>query len=139
MLNPATVARREEVKKLFKNPFAVGDIIHHSWGYDQTQCDYYQVVAITDKSVALRKIAGKTVPGSEGSMCCSLLPEKDHFLEGRVHQCIAEGYDESNVKPTWKVVKAHFEHSGELRYFIPTRHGWAEKWDGKPNYESWYA
>lgn len=38
---------------------AVGDILVSSWGYDQTNIDFYQVVGVTAKSVKIRAI-GKT-------------------------------------------------------------------------------
>lgn len=34
----------------------VGDIFHHSWGYDQTNSDFYQVVKRTPKGVHLRRL-----------------------------------------------------------------------------------
>ncbi len=72
---------KQEARKRFQNPYKVGDIVHHSWGYDQTNCDFYQVVEVKPASVVLRKIGAKTVPGSEGFMCESLMPEKGAFLE----------------------------------------------------------
>lgn len=33
----------------------VGDILYSSWGYDQTNIDFYEVVRRTEKSVWLRK------------------------------------------------------------------------------------
>ncbi len=35
-----------EARSRFINPYKVGDILHHSWGYDQTNCDFYQVESI---------------------------------------------------------------------------------------------
>lgn len=34
----------------------VGDIIHHSWGWEQTQCDYYQVLAVTPHGATVQAI-----------------------------------------------------------------------------------
>jgi hypothetical protein len=43
------------------------DIYYDSWGYEQTNIDFYQVVGVTEKSVVIRRIAGKAVEGkSEG-------------------------------------------------------------------------
>lgn len=40
-------------------PVKVGDIFTYSWGYDQTNVDYYEVVGVTPsgKSVRVRQIA----------------------------------------------------------------------------------
>lgn len=62
----------------------VGTILHNSWGYDQTNCDYYQVVAKSGKTVQLREIAGEQVEGSEGFMSCRLRPVKDRFINDKV-------------------------------------------------------
>lgn len=37
----------------------VGDILTASWGYDQTNVDFYEVVAVTKASVKIREIRGK--------------------------------------------------------------------------------
>ena len=37
----------------------VGDIFYSSWGYDQTNVDFYQVVKTTPKTIALKKIDKK--------------------------------------------------------------------------------
>jgi hypothetical protein len=63
-----TLERKQKAKELFQMPYKVGDILHHSWGYDQTNCDFYQVVEAKKASVILKKIGAKTVPGSEGFM-----------------------------------------------------------------------
>ena len=71
---------KKQAKVKFQNPYKVGDILHHSWGYDQTNCDFYQVVEVKKASVVLKPIAAETVPGLEGFMCESLMPRKDVFL-----------------------------------------------------------
>jgi hypothetical protein len=48
---------------------SVGDIFVDSWGYEQTQVDFYQVVAKPSaKTIVVREIACETVEGSEGPM-----------------------------------------------------------------------
>lgn len=46
-------------------PIAVGDIFASSWGYDQTNVDFYEVVGVTPsgKSVRLVPIASEVVSG----------------------------------------------------------------------------
>ena len=39
------------------NPVKSGDIFYSSWGYEQTNIDFYEVVKVTDKSVFFRDLA----------------------------------------------------------------------------------
>jgi hypothetical protein len=100
----------------------VGDIFHWSWGYDQTNCDYYQVVEKRGKQIILREICGQMVPGSEGFMSCSMVAVPDSFKEkGETLIKLAQAF-----KP------------GD-RPYISMEFGWCGLWDGKPDYCSWYA
>ena len=132
--------RKMKARAQFQNPYKVGDILHHSWGYDQTNCDFYQVVEVKKASVVLRKIGAKTVPGSEDFMSESLMPEKDAFIiEG--FQALAKhdkGITPDNPTIT-KRVSFYVRDDDTLRYFIPTPYGWCDLWEGKPEYSSWYA
>lgn len=131
---------KQEARKRFQNPYKVGDILHHSWGYDQTNCDFYQVVAIKPASVILRKIGTKTVPGSEGFMSESLVPVKDAFIEKGVQALTKEDRAITPENPTiTKKVSFYVNPDGSLKYFISTPYGWCDLWDGKPEYSSWYA
>ena len=128
-----------EAKKKFQNPYKVGDILHHSWGYDQTNCDFYQVVVVKPASVDLRKIGTKTVPGSEGFMSESLLPSKDKFIDGS-QALTKDNRQFSPETPTMvKKVSFYVKDDGSLRYYISVPYGWCDLWDGKPEYSSWYA
>lgn len=57
----------------------VGSILHYSWGYEQTNCEYFEVVEKRGLAVVIRPIASATVPGSEGFMCESLCPSPGQF------------------------------------------------------------
>ena len=46
----------------------VGTILHHGWGYEQTQCDYFEVTEKRGHMVTVRKIGAETVSGSEAFM-----------------------------------------------------------------------
>ena len=131
---------RQQAKSQFENPYKVGDILHHSWGYDQTNCDFYQVVEVKNASVVLRKIAHETVPGSEGFMSESVLPVKDAFIE-KGTQALTK--DDRHITPENPTIKKrvcfYVEESGALRYYISVPYGWCSLWDGKPCYSSWYA
>ena len=64
------------------NPLAVGDILHESWGYDQTNCNYYQVLELVGKrSVKIREIAARSIEGSGGFMSERVSPVPGAFLD----------------------------------------------------------
>lgn len=94
----------------------VGDILSNSWGYDQTNIDWYVVVAVpSNKTVKIREICGTTT--ETGFMCGHTIP----------------------VQP----VEFAKESPVMLRRATGTRanmkYGSASLWDGKPERCSWYA
>lgn len=62
----------------------VGDLFVSSWGYEQTNVDFYQVIAVKGKTFTIREIASKTVEGSTypHGMADERMPVRDAFLEG---------------------------------------------------------
>ena len=101
--------------------FKVGDILVSSWGYDQTNVQWYQVVGVTPKSVKIREIKGRVQ--ETGFMSGESVPIPDAFTNN-----------------LW---------FGEQKTARVNSHGWvnitsdgyitAQKWDGNPEYVSWYA
>lgn len=101
--------------------FKVGDILVSSWGYDQTNVQWYQVVGVTPKSVKIREIQGKVQ--ETGFMSGESVPIPDAFIDN-----------------LW---------FGEQKIARVNPHGWvnitsdgyltAQKWDGYPERVSWYA
>jgi hypothetical protein len=83
----ATIKEREEDKETEKkrkeeakadHPFKVGDILYQSWGYDQTNIDFYQITAVLNKSVRIRGIK-QTRVREAGFMAEYVKPIKDFF------------------------------------------------------------
>lgn len=109
--------RRAAERKSVVNPYVVGDVVHHSWGYDQTNCDFYQVIAVTPKTVTLLEICSESVT-EEGFMSDRRVARIDNFLE--------------NAKPfTCRVLNNDST--------VKINHGYASKWDGRPKSCTWYA
>lgn len=94
----------------------VGAVLTHSWGYEQTNVDWYQVIAVvSDKTVVIRKIAPRVIDGEGlGSMAGHSTPH--------LHQFIGEPM---RVRAGARGVSMRF--------------GTAAPWDGMPRYCSWYA
>jgi len=100
--------------------YQIGDIIVNSWGYDQTNVDFYQVVAMTTKTIKIKEICDKMVEdsGYGNGMACHTRPIKDAFVQ--------DG-DEYKL-----IVKKDGDLSQVRSYYF-------SKWNGRDMYKSWYA
>ena len=98
----------------------VGDIYEASWGYDQTNVDYYQVIRVSAKSVWTREIGKRQAehrPEGYSSMSVQVVPCKDKFKSEKVF-CSRINARRRSVK-----IDGHY----------------ADYCDEKPIYMSWYA
>jgi hypothetical protein len=102
---------RQERQK--PHTFVVGDIVSNSWGYDQTNVDFYRVTRISPSYVWLQPIGGNC--------------DQNGFMSGRT---VADPSHDLN-----KPVEMH-RATGN---YVSMKFGSGSKWDGKPLYESWYA
>ena len=92
--------------------FQVGDIVRNTWGYEQTNVDFYEVVRISPSSVWLRPLQQETTETS--FMAGTTVPLPGQYRgEAVMHRANAAG--------------------------ISFPHGCGRKWDGKPQHCSWYA
>lgn len=74
-------AEAKAVRAAFVNPLKVGDVIYNSWGYEQTNVDFYQIVEVKGKSITMRKIGQKADAGrSTGHDSEYRLPVFDWFI-----------------------------------------------------------
>jgi hypothetical protein len=118
----------QEVKDNFKNPFSIGDILYCSWGYDQTNVEFFQIVETRKKSVTFREIRSKRVDGTEGHMCCDVMADKDNFTGKPTKRAL--NIRAFNGKITYSINYAEYK-GGYMRHL--------SKWDGNQKYNSWYA
>lgn len=70
--------KANQAKKTFVNPLKAGDIVYSSWGYDQTNIDYYQVIESKGMFVVIREVA----KDSRNVGWCSemVMPRKGDFV-----------------------------------------------------------
>jgi len=118
-----------------------GTIFCNSWGYEQTNVDFYQVVERRGRVVKLRRIATSTVPGSEGFMSDRCVPVKDAFLEARCDDC---GLRESLHMKAEHAFRDGTALTKRLQFsdgapYLSMGNGWCGLWDGTPHHRSWYA
>lgn len=109
--------RKLERKTLIEN-LKVGDILTDSWGYDQTNVEFYKVLSIKGSTVEIRELTHKVVEGSYYShgMACQMMPG-DSFVK-----------DSEVIK---KQVRSPYIKIGSCISL--------SKWDGQSKYCSWYA
>ena len=108
--------RRESVLERRKarmsgHRFAVGDIVYNSWGYDQTNVDWYKVVRVSKCYVWL------------GAIGCNF--EATAWLQGK-------------ETPRNETPQGKPEKHRATRDAITFRHGCGSKWTGKPVHSSSY-
>jgi hypothetical protein len=84
----------EQVNKITRNcPMpAIGDLFYSSWGYDQTNIDFYQVTSVKNRMVGLTPIAGNSK--YDGPMNGNTKPQPNHFIgEEKMHLVKFDGED----------------------------------------------
>lgn len=101
--------QRMKQKKQFKHDFKQGDILYSSWGYDQTNIDFYLVTrVISDKSVQICQIGKKNL-GSNGYGEDKVVADKNRIIGNKMRKVVSKG-----------------------NYIKLSSFEYAHKWDGKP-------
>jgi hypothetical protein len=122
-------AWKERVRQYRKHSFEphtfkVGDVVTNSWGYDQTNVDWYRVVKTSDHFVWLQPICGHT--------------EETGFMSGRSEpQMDVTGDDPT--KWGFKSSGAKIERHKAYGSNVCMKYGSGSKWSGETKYASWYA
>jgi hypothetical protein len=113
------IAANRTAREEFVNPYKPGDVFCYSWGWEQTNVEWFECVAVGPKSVTLRPI-DSTLTTREGHSDMSGFSEpKPGNFSGepfRVNIQIRDGC-----------------------HWLPARHGNYSPWNGKRHYVSWYA
>jgi hypothetical protein len=90
----------------------IGDTFVMSWGYDQTNLNFFQVTRVSDSGVFVREIASQTAPGSEHFDSSREVPVKDSFL-ATSQWC--GGYNSENRETFRRIKDGGFNFKG--RYY----------------------
>jgi hypothetical protein len=102
---------RQRERREFQHNLKVGDFLYTSWGYDQTNVDYYQVIKVIGKMVEIREVAKKTVRSSPPQDYVA--PIKNKFVGPKMRKKVGMG-DSVRIES--------YAH--------------ATPWDGKPKYQT---
>ena len=109
---------------------APGDIFYCSWGYDQTNVDYYQVVRVTNSKAEVLPI-GSTCVEAHGPGGNRVVPNPFYVREYDVLIDINRG-DEKRTKLC--TISAGYQ--GEPSIVLKSGQYWAWKYTGGSNYET---
>ena len=114
--------QQQDKRILTENPVKVGDIFYTSWGYDQTNVEFYQIIDVKGQFATLKQICAQTVEGSQGRDCCEVVAMPNAFYERG--ETLRKKIQTSDNGKT-----VHFRLDS-------SRSAW--QWNGKPKYNSWY-
>jgi hypothetical protein len=107
----------------------VGDIIANSWGYEQTNVDWYRVTRTSEHFVWLMPIVADVT--EDGFMSGPSAPHVDTSGEDPAKWGFSDLKDGKETM--------HKASSGEYGNSVHFEFGSGSKWDGRPMYCSWYA
>ena len=104
--------------------YQIGDVIYSSWGYEQTNVDFYQVIEVLNKKIRVREI-GCTRVDELSDMSCEVIADKDNFLNDVIITFSLKLEVNTNGKKSRRICRKN-------------TYQWFDKWDGRPKYMSWY-
>jgi len=100
---------------------AVGDIVYSSWGYEQTNVDFFEVVRVpSGRSAVVRKIEQDIIESAPGSMSGKTTPKPGQF-------------EATAKEATHRAAGLHTLIGGK------SARGSLSKWGGSPVGVSWYG
>ena len=100
---------------------SVGDIVYSSWGYEQTNVDFFEVVRVPSaRSAVVRKIEQDTIESAPGSMSGKTTPKPGQF-------------EATAKEATHRAAGLHSLIGGK------SARGSLSKWEGRPVGVSWYG
>lgn len=78
------------------NTVQIGSVFVHSWGYEQTNVDFYEVVAMTGKTVTIREISQNRK--ETGFLCGTCTPDKGNYTGEPMQKRLNLKYSEPSIK-----------------------------------------
>ena len=102
-----------------KHDLKIGDIVYNSWGWEQTNIDYFQVVGTSEKTVSIRAIQGISRDYDGQSMSGKILPDVGNFCSDEILR------------------KTPYLFMG--KWCMKFENGAGAKWDGEPMAYTSYA
>lgn len=118
----------------------VGDFFVSSWGYDQTNIDFYKVVGVTPKGVKIQKWTAACVESESSGYTDALVPGDGPVME-RDTSAVTPEMDYWDAKEATVLVPAKVQTKrigGSVTYpSIKVRSfAWAHKWTGGAEHQT---
>ena len=119
-----------------KEEVSIGDYFVMSWGYEQTNVDFFQVLSVTKKGVRIREVNPPMIKDDteKGGMSANRTYKLDKAI---LPPCVHPSFVKNQEKGDFKVLKNY----GSSPQISMTSYADAhlEKKDEVTVYESWYA
>lgn len=122
--NIADWEAKQAVRQNFDHGFVVGDILYDSWGYEQTNVDFYQVIGVGKKTIEIQEISGKMV-------------ETTGYDYGRTTPVVGD-FDKDST-PMRKTIQFYIGSDNKPVFYVKSKFSTMSKYDGGENgvYCSW--
>ena len=131
--------QEESKEENFSHGLKVGDVLVCSWGYDQTNIDFFLIVAATEKTIRIKECSMKeTLSDSHGygsmSRKCAFDPSTAKVLDES--WCIKDQKGKGDLRKI-----QYYDYNGQHNMYIKFKpsFGLLRKYEGEELYESWYA
>jgi len=115
----------------------VGDFFYGSWGYDQTNVNYFRVVGLTPKCVKIQEVYSTTVKDSGSATY--VVPTDKPAVQTHSQFNYETGEFEEVVVSTPKVMTKRLQTWGNGVYLAWKSYASLTKWDGTPKYETGFG
>lgn len=135
-------AARKAEKEANKDIIAsvkVGDVFSMSWGYDQTNVDFFQVIARTGNSVRIRQVAPTLIHEDPGMMCADrtyAIPQDGTLLPKSSYTVFIKDQDKGDLK---RIQVSKWYGEAKVYLNIGQHCAFKETEPTTKHYESWYA
>ena len=117
----AKIEAKRTARANFVNPYTVGQVLYGSWGYDQTNIDFYEVVKVGARSIVVRELAQNLVTDEGcGPMSGKVTPKAGEYI--------------GEAKQVNLCIRADGSH-----HINSPKHGYLYEFDGRAKHCSWYA
>ena len=123
--------------KEFDFDVKVGDLFYSSWGYEQTNVNFFQVVALVGKkSVRIREVHPEVL---EENAVCGMAADRKYKIPEEILPAVQSIFIEGDEKGDLKRLKSYASDGKSDPIFEVGRGGYTcHKYDGGKLYESWY-
>lgn len=117
----------------------VGDVFYMSWGYGQTNVDFFQVVSRTGNSVRVRQVAPAIIQEDPGMMCADRvykIPQNGEMLPKSSYTVFIKDQERGDLK---RIQVSDYFNEKKVYLNIGSHYAYKETEPTAKHYVSWYA